>query len=105
LKKITFVLVVSASAMLMVLPLIRGVNHLANNVIGIEKTLRVDGTPVPVPLPPPAIWAPTGESLLADGTPVPVPLPPPAIWTATGESLLADGTPVPVPLPPPSFVV
>jgi hypothetical protein len=79
LKKNTFVLVVFASAMVMVLPLIRGVNHPANNAIGIAKTLRADGAPRPVPLPPP----------------------PPGLWTAASNSLVADGRPRPVPLPPP----
>jgi hypothetical protein len=43
LKKTAFVLVISASTMLMVLPLLRGVNHPGNNEVRIEKTLRADG--------------------------------------------------------------
>jgi hypothetical protein len=54
LKKTAFVLVISASTMLMVLPLLRGVNHPGNNEVRIEKTLRADGVTVPLPLPPPS---------------------------------------------------
>jgi len=54
LKKTAFVLVISASTMLMVLPLLRGVNHPGNNEVRIEKTLRADGVTVPLPLAPPS---------------------------------------------------
>jgi hypothetical protein len=131
LKKITFVLLVLALAVLMVLPAISGVNQSANVLAGTKNSLRADGSPmplsipqpapdtytttgktliadgapVPVPLPPPGLWTNTDKSFVADGAPVPVPLPPPGLWTNTDESLVADGAPVPVPLPPQSFVV
>jgi len=77
-KKTAFVLAASALAALIVLPAIHSVNHFTGKATLIDRTLRVDGDPmpppVPKPMPPGAAIEPT---LRADGDPMPPPVPKP----------------------------
>jgi hypothetical protein len=78
LKKIAHALAVSALAALIVLPAVHSVNQFTAKAIGIDRTLRADGDPMPPP--------------------VPVPVPPSA---AMDRTLRADGDPMPPPVPVP----
>jgi hypothetical protein len=94
LKKTALVLVISAVAVLIVLPALQFVNQSHNHSLPVHRILRADGAPRPVPLPnPPEMGT---DVLVADGAPRPVPLPP----GMAADSLIADGAPRPVPLPP-----
>jgi hypothetical protein len=78
LKKIAFVLAVSALAALIVLPAVHSVNHLTGKAPVIDRSLRADGDPMPPPVPKP--MPPGGAidpTLRADGDPMPPPVPKP----------------------------
>lgn len=89
-KKIALALAVSGLAVLIVLPVIHSVNLSAGTPAAIVPTLRADGWPLPLPIPP----SQTG-ALVADGWPLPLPIPP-----GQAGTLVADGWPLPLPIPP-----
>jgi hypothetical protein len=95
LKKATIAVAVLVLAVLMVLPIVRFVNLSAGKPVTIDRTLSVDGSPMPpFPPKPPSVDAGT---LVADGSPMPpFPPKPPSIDDVT---LVADGSPMP-PFPP-----
>ena len=77
-KKTAFVLAASALAALIVLPAVHSVNGFTGNATVIDRTLRVDGDPMPPPVPKPT--PPGGAiepTLRADGDPMPPPVPKP----------------------------
>lgn len=89
-KKTALALAVTALAVLIVLPVVHSVNLSADKPGAIVPTLRADGWPLPLPIPP-------GQAgtLVADGWPLPLPIPPGQV-----ETLVADGWPLPLPIPP-----
>ena len=76
-KKIVFVLAVSALAALIVLPAVHSVNHLTGKATVIDRSLRADGDPMPPPVPKPLPPGAIDPTLRADGDPMPPPVPKP----------------------------
>jgi len=93
LKKLTIALLASLTCVVILLPVIRTVNHSTVMPQAAPAVYQADGAPVPPPIP----WNSQDKStLVADGAPVPPPIP----WNShDGSTLIADGAPVPPPIP------
>lgn len=84
-KRLATVLIVCAVVLLMLTPVVSGVNKTSVN----SHRAWADGATPPPPFPPPKLWA--------DGATPPPPFPPPKLW--------ADGATPPPPFPPPKLWV
>lgn len=86
-----------ALTLLIVLPVLSGVNATSVPQAGGHAVLVADGSPGPPPSPNP--WLVSEPDLVADGSPGPPPSPNP--WLQLEPELVADGSPGPPPSPNP----